>query len=211
MAWRTYLTILCTLVLLIASCRETSDTEKEGFSSVSGETPDERGEQPPPPDPKGPTTKERERSDPLNRPEDPSHLKVEPYLDPIEVKAVMGIRDEVQPTRLQGIETSRTYDSARLQLAGNAENYGVALQVWRFDNPRKATEQFEIHQRTYPEVEVTQDLGSRSIRGKRRHIMHLSWIVDQSHTVYTLTCDDRFCPSWEQLVKLGKSITKRME
>ncbi len=120
-------------------------------------------------------------------------LDVAPLLRADDINKALQTRIEFQQAQLQGIRPSSNYGSARLRPTNKGDNYGVALQVWRSQNKDAASKRLTNFARTQKDARTTGEIGHRSVRSKRRRILHINWIIPQSWEVVTLTCDDRLC------------------
>jgi hypothetical protein len=124
---------------------------------------------------------------------------------------------QVRTSELAGKESSPTYGTVRLSPQNN-DNYGAALQLWKFDNEKAAEEMVVKMREQY--LGVADAPKNAPIRRKNAFLSTRAGITtyvfeaagDSGTYVAALSCGDMTCPKgWTNVRPTAESILERLE
>ncbi len=200
--------ILALLVLLASAACDSPATPPEAKPQLdAGATPPASPPRTPSEAAKPPAANPTPTGEQAAAPQEDPPLDVSPLLALEDVRRITLYEGPLSPTSLQGIRPSRSYGSARLKPDDKADNFGVAVQLWKCTQA-EAQERFDTFSKTFKDPRVTQEIGLKSLRSQRKHVLHLAWIVEGDWDVLTVTCDDRLCNE-ASLLALAQSVNAR--
>ena len=103
-----------------------------------------------------------------------------------------------------------SYSSQHFKALGRGEAWDIAIRMWRL-GPAAAVDRYDELRTGLPDVEETDEIGSRSLRAIEQDIYGVAFLDGQRGIVVLITCGKSQCSSTEDVAALGTIIHRRIK
>jgi hypothetical protein len=141
---------------------------------------------------------------PSRPPLDISHLLLD-----AEVVPLVARQGELQREALAGKKPGPEYNALHYRRRNGTE-FGLGLQVWKFEDPAAARGKLEELKGQYLGVESVPDSASQSFGARRAGIRAYLVAPDDKAYLIGLSCGPEACKDWKALTELSAKVIARL-
>jgi hypothetical protein len=126
-----------------------------------------------------------------------------------EIALVTGYDGTFETGPLGDEPDTQAYTSQHFKALGRAENFDVALRIWRLDEST-SQDRYNALLDTLPRVEQRNEIADRSLRAKEADIFGVAFLDKQRHVVVLLTCGEAQCTNSDMAADIAGGIHERI-